>query len=162
MLLPLSSSTSSSSLTSTSSTLLFECFFLYLFFAALPLLPCSTATTFVWRNTFVNILLLHAGIINIIAEWFITISATATTYSTIISMIVIRIRVLMQFMLKRNKILWIKYNWKISFIQACKFINLTRMHDLSKFCFKFGTHTKKAYKTDFKITWQLANVDLLS
>ena len=95
--------TSSSSLTYTSSMLLFECFFFYFFLVALLLLPHSTVTIFVWRSTFVFISLLHASIINIIAEWFITIASSATTYSIAISMIVIHIRVLMQFILKRKK-----------------------------------------------------------
>ena len=39
----------------------------------------------------------------IIAEWFIRIAATATTYCTAISMIVICITALIEFMLKRKK-----------------------------------------------------------
>ena len=39
----------------------------------------------------------------IIAKWFIRIAATTTTYCTAISMIVIRISALMEFMLKRKK-----------------------------------------------------------
>ena len=62
-------------------------------------LPYSTITIFVWRNTFV---------INIIAEWFIMITTSArtrTTSSTAIPMIIIHIRTLMQLMLKRKKTL---------------------------------------------------------
>ena len=44
-------------------------------------------------------MLLHASIINIIAKWFITIAATATTFFIPISVFVVRIRALMQFML---------------------------------------------------------------
>ena len=74
----------------------------------LLLFPCCTFTTvllystitiFVWRNTFV---------INTIAELFIMICASArtkTTSSTAIPMIIIHIRTLMQFMLKRKKAL---------------------------------------------------------
>ena len=40
----------------------------------------------------------------IIPEWFIRIAATTTTYCTAISMLVIRISALMEFMLKRKKI----------------------------------------------------------
>ena len=115
MPLSLFCSTSSSSLTRTSSMLLFECFFFYFFLAALSLLPYSIVTLSIWRNTFVFISLLHVSLINIIAEWFIAIDASATTYSTAILMIVIRIGASMHFMLKRKKILRIKYIWKIFF-----------------------------------------------
>ena len=48
--------------------------------------------------------LLHASINNIIADLFITIAATATTYSTAISIVIICVSALMQFMLKRKKL----------------------------------------------------------
>ena len=89
-----------------------ECFFFYFSLVALPLLPCSTVI-----ETLSSLYHYYYYIIYIIiAEWFIRIAATATTYSTAITMIVIRISALMQFMPKRKKInLWIKYNWKIFF-----------------------------------------------
>ena len=62
----------------------------------------STVTFFVWRNTFVFMSLLLYMINIIIAEWFIRITANATTYCTGISMIVIRVSALMQFILKQT------------------------------------------------------------
>ena len=92
----------------------------------------------------------------IIAEWLIRIAATATTYCTAISIIVMRISALMEFMLKRKKTK--TYEWSItekcSFIQACNFINLSRMYDFSKFCFKLDKADadilKKYIQTDLK------------
>ena len=71
------------------------------------------------------------------------------------SMIVIRISALMEFMLKRKKITYEQSKTeKYSFIQACNFINLPRMYDFSKFCFKFdkadADTLKKYIQTDFK------------
>ena len=91
----------------------------------------------------------------IIAEWFIRIAATATTYCTAISMIVIRISALMESMLKRKKITCEKsITEKYSFIQACNFINLPRMYDFSKFCFKLDKANadmlKKYIQTDLE------------
>ena len=80
-----------------------ECFFFYFSLAALPVLLYGTVTFHVWRNTFTIISpLLHHYYHN--SRMFIRIAATATTYSTTISMIVIRISALMEFMLKRKKI----------------------------------------------------------
>ena len=102
VLFSLSSSTSSTSLTSTSSMLL--SLNSSPFITSLSLLfPYSNVTIFVWGNTFVFTLLLHNSINNIIAKWFITITATVTTYSTVISIVVIHISVLMQFILKQKK-----------------------------------------------------------
>ena len=81
-----------------------ECFFFYFSLAALSLLPYSTVTFFVWRNTFVFMSLLLYMINIMIAEWFTPIAANATNYCTAISMIVKRISALMQFMLKQTKI----------------------------------------------------------
>ena len=75
----------------------------YFSLTALPLLPYSTVTFFVWRNTFVLMSLLLYMINIIIAEWFIRIAANATIYCTVISLIVKRISALMQFMLKQTK-----------------------------------------------------------
>ena len=80
-----------------------ECVFFYFSLAALPLLPYSAVTFFVWRNTFVFMSLLQHMINIIIAEWFIRIAANATIYCTVISMIVKRISALMQFMVKQTK-----------------------------------------------------------
>ena len=87
----------------------------------------------------------------IIAEWFIRIAATTTTYCTAISMIVIRIRVYAE----TKKIAYEKsITEKYSFIQACNVINLPRMYDFSKFCFKLdkaGADILKKYmQTDLK------------
>ena len=86
---------------------------------------------------------------------FIRIAAAATTYCTAISMIVMSIRVLMQFKLKRKKITYEKStNERYSVIQACNFINLPRMYDFSKFCFKLhkadADILKKFIQIDFK------------
>ena len=80
-----------------------ECFFFDFSLAALPVLPYSTVTFFVWRNTFVFMSLLLYMINIIIAEWFIRITANTTIYCTAISMIVKRISALMQLMLKQTK-----------------------------------------------------------
>ena len=79
-----------------------ECFFFDISLAAIPLPPYSIVTFFVWRNTFVFMSLLLYMINIIIAEWFIRITANATTYCTGISMIVIRVSALMQFILKQT------------------------------------------------------------
>ena len=55
---------------------------------------------------------------------------------------------------------------KHSFIQACNFINLSRMYDFSKFCFKLDkadAHMLKSrYKLISKMTWsQPANVAII-
>ena len=82
----------------------FSCFFFYFSLAAVPLLPYSTVTFFVWRNTFVFMSLLLYMINIIIAEWFIRITANATSYyCTTIPLIAKRISALMQFMLKQIK-----------------------------------------------------------
>ena len=81
-----------------------ECFFFNFSLAALPLLPYSTVTFFVWRNTFVFMSLLLYMINIIIAEWFIRITTNAKISCTAISMIVKRISsALMQFILKQTK-----------------------------------------------------------
>ena len=86
----------------------------------LLLLPYHTSTTPLQYRYFLRLkkhFHYHYIISIIIAEWFIRIAATATTYCTAISMIVLRICTLMDFMLKRKKIthVWIKYNWKTLF-----------------------------------------------
>ena len=76
----------------------------------LLLLPCryrflavlSTVTTFVLRNTFVFISLQTTSMSNMITEWFIAITTSMMTYSTIIFIIVIHISALMQFVLKQK------------------------------------------------------------
>ena len=61
----------------------------------------------------------------------------------------------MEFMLKQKKITYeLSVTEKYSFIQACDFINLPRMYDFSKICFKLDTADadilKKYIETDFK------------
>ena len=74
----------------------FSRFFFYSFIAALPLLPYSTVTFFVWRNTFVFVTTIY--MINI------RITTNATIYCNAISMIVKRISsALKQFMVKQTK-----------------------------------------------------------
>ena len=114
-----------------------ECFFFYFSLAAaISLLPYSTITFFIWRNTFVFISLLHHYYHN--TRRFIRIAATATTYCTANSMIVIHhINALMEFMLKWKKITYEQsITEEYSFIKACNFTNLLRMYDFSKFCSK--------------------------
>ena len=73
----------------------------------------------------------------------------------------------MEFMLKRKKITYeYSITEKCSFIQACNFINLPRMYDFSKFCFKphkgDADILKSTYKLISKMTWsQLANVAVM-
>ena len=84
------------------SVLLFmNVFFFSSLAAALSLLPYSTVT-FSFEETLWS--LYHYYIITIIIrEWFIRIAATATTYCTATSMIVICISALTEFMLKWKK-----------------------------------------------------------
>ena len=73
------------------------------------------------ENISVFISLLHTNISNVIAEWFITITATITSYSTFISIIVTHVIALIQFLLKKRKYLLIKYKWKIFFSRGMQF-----------------------------------------
>ena len=139
-------------------------FLLLIPLAALPLLPYSTVTFFVWRNTFVFMPLLLYMINIIIAKWFIRIAANATIYCTVISMIVKRISALMQFMLKQTKKPTNKVQLKnilsfrrvISLIcQEC-LISLNSVLSLTK---QTRTYWESTYKLISKMTWsQLANV----
>ena len=82
----------------------FSCFFFYFSLAALPLLPYSTVTFFVWSNTFVFYVTttIHDQYHN--SRIFIRITANATIYCcTAITMIVKHISALMQFMLKQAR-----------------------------------------------------------
>ena len=60
---------------------------------------------------------LHTSMNNIIAEWIVTATSTVTTYPIVISIIIIHISALMQFMLKQKRNIWI-ITGKYSFIQA--------------------------------------------
>ena len=101
----------------------------------------------------------------IIAEWFIRITANAATYCTGISMIVIRVSALMQFILKQttkkplNKVQRkniFSFRHVISLIcQEC-LISLNSVLSLTK---QTRTYWESTYKLISKMTWsQLANV----
>ena len=104
----------------------------------------------------------------IITEWFIRITAKATTYCTGISMIVIRVSALMQFILKQttkkplNKVQRkniFSFRHVISLIcQEC-LISLNSVSSLTK---QTQTYLKSTHKLTSKITWsQLANVAII-
>ena len=143
-------------------------FFMFLPFfslAALPLLPYSTATFFVWRNTFVFMSLLLYMINIIIAEWFIRIAANATIYCTVVSMVVKRISALMQFMLKQthkkpiNKVQLknnLSFRCVIPLICLKCLISLNSALSLKK---QTRTYWESTYKPIWKMVWsQLTNV----
>ena len=78
-----------------------ECFFFNFSFAVLPLLRYCTATFFIWRT--LSSLCHYYYMISIItAEWFMRITANATACCTDISIIVIRVSALMQFIPKQT------------------------------------------------------------
>ena len=104
----------------------------------------------------------------IVAEWFIRIAANATTYCTGISMIIIRVSALMQFILKqtttktKNKVRRkniFSFRHVISLIcQEC-LISLNSVSSLTK---QTQTYLKSTHKLTSKITWsQLANVAII-
>ena len=114
--------------------------------------------------------LYHYYIITIIiAEWFIKIATTATTYCAAISMIVIRFNALMEFMLKRRKKTWIKYNLKIFFHSDMQFYWFAKNVSFLYILFQVSSLTKQTqacwkstYKLILKKTWsQLANVAII-
>ena len=78
-----------------------ECFFFNFSFAALPLPRYCTATFFIWR-IFSSLCHYYYMINIVIAEWFIRITAYATACCTDISIIVIRVSALMQFIPKQT------------------------------------------------------------